>query len=236
MASDTVAQSPGETGSIADAGGIEQSGTIEPTRALSRKVIAIIVVIIVISASTCAIWYFYFRHWSASELADRLVRSEIGGYSGYDDDLAGKSVVVEGKVTSIERYDTALGTATVVELDEVDESSLVFWSNVSYELGETISRRVHFEWAFWNDEKHVYSPEVWLQFGYALGAAAIADAVSYVGSNGGFTRVSNVDSDVRIEIGWLGEPAELGTTNCTLVSGTRSGSADVYYIYDSERA
>ena len=227
-------QTPGKDDELTSGAGA--SGPVAEKRGpkLSRKMLAVVVVIVLVSASCLAIWYFYFRHWSASELADKLVKGTSGGYSGFESGLAGKSVVVEGKATAIDKYEMTLGTATVVELDGVAESSLVYWDAVSYEVGDRIERRVSFEWAHWNDEKHVYSPQVWLPFAYAYGCAAVMNAVSYVGSDGGMIRVLNEGNNVRVEIDWLGEPAYLNTTNCTLVGGTRSGMMDYYFIWDSD--
>jgi len=215
--------------------GTEAAPMKRTSRMLSRKVIAVVVVVILISASTFAVWYFYFRHWSARELADNmLIDEQVGGYTGFKSGLAGRSVIVEGKVTRIDMYETTLGTATVVELDRVAEASLVYWYGVSLDLGDKVERKVSFEWAYWNEDKHVYSPQVWLPLGYACAYAVVMNAVSHVNSNGGMISISNEGSDLRVEIQWLGEPAHLNTANCTLVYGTKSGILDYFFIWDGD--
>jgi len=204
----------------------------KPNRMISRKTLAVIIAVILVSASIFTVWYFYFRHWSASELADKMVRYEGGGYRGFESGLAGRSVIVEGRVTAIESQETTIGNVTIVELDDVAESSLVFWNTVSFEIGDRIERKISFEWSYWNEDRSVFSPEVWLPFGYAYGLSNVMNSVSYVISDGGVLSLINDGNNLRIEIEWLEEPVSLDIANCTVVAGSRSGYMDYGDLQD----
>lgn len=134
------------------------------------------------------------------------MKDEWGVRMGFKPSLAGKSVVVEGKVTGIEFYNSTLGPLNVVTLDDEDWSSLVYWDVVSFQIGDRIERKISFEWAYWNDEKHVVSPQVWIPFAYAFSFAVTMNAVSSVASEKSEIGLLNEDDDAVIEIRWLKEP------------------------------
>ena len=206
----------------------------KPGRRISKKILAVFIVVILVSLSVFTVWYFYYRHWSAHELSSKIVKDEFGVRMGFESSLAGKSVVVEGKVTDIEFYDSTIGSLSVVTLDHEDWSSLVYWDTVSFDIGDRIERRISFEWAYWNDERHVVSPQVWIPFAYAFSFAVTMNAVSYVNSDGSEIGLHNDGDDTVIEIRWMKEPVRLAEANCTLTAGNRSGHMD-YYFYSENK-
>jgi len=224
-----------EANEVKDDRGTDTTPAKKKRRMPSKKVLAVVLTVILVSASVFTVWFFYFRHWSARELADRMVIDDGRGWTGFESELAGRSVVVEGTVTTIDAFETTLGNVTVVELDNVAESSLVYWGAISYEIGDRIERKISFEWSYWNDDKHVFSPQIWLPLGYAYGGAVVRDAVSHVSSDGGMICLLNEGNDVRIRLQWLGEPSSLDMANCTLYAGNRSGFFDVLGLGDNYR-
>lgn len=216
-----------------DVGSSQSAGSATSEKSggrISKKILAVVIVVILVSASVFTVWFFYFRHWSAHELSSKIVKDEYGVRMGFESNLAGRSVVVEGRVTDIEFYNSTLGPLNVVVLDDEDWASLVYWDTVSLQIGDRIERKITFEWAYWNDEKHVVSPQVWIPFAYAFSFALTMNAVSSVASEMSEIGLHNDGNDAVIEIRWLKEPVRLDEANCTLTAGNRSGHMD-YYFY-----
>jgi hypothetical protein len=198
--------------------------------------LAMVIVAVLILSSALAVWFLYYRHWSASELADKMVEDDYGMEMGFEPGLAGKSVVVEGRVTEVVLYNTTLGPANVVTLDNESLVSLVYWDTVSPHIGDRVEKRITFEWAYWNDEKHVVSPQVWITFGLAFGFVTVMNSVSSVASDNSEVRLHNDGDNTVIEIDWLKEPVPMDRANCTLASGSRSGYRDYFSWSGNEAA
>jgi len=194
---------------------------------MQKKALAAVVVVILLAASISGIWYIYFRHWSISELEGQVIFDPGPGSPGFKHSLAGKSVVVEGRVTAVTTLNTTLGTLTLVELDDCEPMPLRYWGSIGFEIGDRIERKVSFEWSQCNDESHVYSPQLafpTLQPMY--GIAVVIGAVFYINTGGGTVDIDNVGSDVRTLITWIKEPIPLDSANCTLRAGRSSYATD----------
>jgi len=190
---------------------------------VSRKLAAIIVVVIIVSASLGVVWYFYFRHWSIAEVAGQVISDPDESSPGFRHSLAGRSVVVEGRVTDITNMSTNLGLLSFVELDDFAEMPLTYWGPVRFEVGDRIERTVSFEWSQCNDERHVYSPEIaFPNLMPMCGIETIVSSIYYVATYGGTKETSNEGSNVKTMITWLREPIPLGSINCTLRAGRMS--------------
>jgi len=200
---------------------------VEETPTVSRKVIAVAVVVIIIAASVGAIWYFYFRHWSITEIEGQVISDPGPGSPGFKHSLAGRSVVVEGRVTEMTTLNTTLGVLTIVELDGHEVMPLRYWGSVGFDVGDRVERKVSFEWSRCNDERHVYSPQ--LAFPTIVPMYSISpvmSAIFYVYTYDGTFEISNEGPDVKTLITWIGEPIPLDTVNCTVRAGRGSYAAD----------
>ncbi len=220
-----VSGGPGED-TEADVGAA-RSPSDAPRPQVSKKLVAIIVVVIIVSASVGVVWYFYFRHWSIAEVAGQVISDPDESRPGFKHSLAGKSVVIEGRVTDITNMSTNLGLLSFVELDDFPEMPLTYWGSVRFEIGDRIERTVSFEWSQCNDERHVYSPEIAFPTLVPMCSVAIVvNSVYHVHTSGGTTEIVNDGASIRTTITWLREPIPLDSINCTLRAGRGSYICD----------
>ncbi len=206
-------------------GGPEDLDEIEfPTpeqKALRKKVMVIVVSLVVIFAGI-GVWYFQFRAWSIEEVATKVVGSQYA--PGFEESLAGTTITVAGRVTKIESHNTTFGLLSRLELDDFNLLNLVEWDGPSAKVGDSISRKVHFEWGRFNDVHRVLSPQ--LDFPVYLPAISIPTVMENVGCISGICLVprdDNVSDAVIIEVFLRsGGAFPLGLFNATLGKGVNS--------------
>ncbi len=136
---------------------------------VSKRVIAILVVVSIIVASGVVAWALYFRHWSMSELERMVIADPTLDTPGFKHSLAGKTITVEGRVSSTESYNTTLGPIHQVWLKGADNISLIVRGALEYGVGDKVVMDVRFDWATINEERHVYSHQIdfpWLQLAW----------------------------------------------------------------------
>ena len=133
----------------------------------SKKLLAIIVAISIVVPSMAAVWALYLRPWSMHEVEAKVIPDPTLDTPGFSHALAGKTVTVEGRITTIESRETSKGELMRVWLQGSDNISLVYWGPQIYKVGDHIRQQVHFEWTNLNSERHVCSPQLdfpWIVF------------------------------------------------------------------------
>lgn len=194
----------------------------EVMRPVSRKVIAVAIVVVLVAAAVGVIWYVCLRHWSIEDVAAQMIFDPDENSPGYKHSLAGKSVTVEGRVTGFSNISSNLGPMTLVEVDDFDEIKLLYWEQVSFVLGDRIEKKVSFEWSTFNDETHVYSPDLSFPVFGMYAMEWVIYGVYFTQTFGGTVEISNQGADVKTMVTFLREPIPLDCVNCTLRSGSGS--------------
>lgn len=198
----------------------------------SKKVlIAILIVSMIILASGLFIWYKYYRNWSIEDVSNLLIDDPTEMSLGFKHSLAGKTLTVEGKITNITTWETNLGIVYFVELDEFHGLSLVSWDELQSEIGDRIESSVSFEWSQYNDERHVYSPQLsWPGLAAAAGAEVISKAIS---ETKGIELVPSElpNGSIKITVEYAEEPVPISIANCSFKNGRASASTDASDFY-----
>jgi hypothetical protein len=192
----------------------------KPGRVISKKALAVIVAIILVSSSAFGIWFLYLRHWNIKEVERQVINDPTPAAPGFKHNLAGKSIVVEGKVTNITTKGTSLGDFSLVEIDHDDLMPLVVWGTPGFEVGDRIDMRIHFEWSVCNDESHVYSPQLAFPNFYTIPSMEIVlRAVNFVADGAGLETSQLVNGDVQVSVNFVSNPIPLEDANSSLRGG-----------------
>ena len=189
-----------------------------------RKVLAVTVTLLVIAAGGFAAWELWFKYTSVRDLPSLVTGSPAA--PGFKDSLIGKTLTVRGKVTGIETTDTTLGRLFTIELDNFNEIHLVKWDECDYEVNAIIKMDVTFEVSCWNQETHVYSPQ--LDFPVLCVILGTEHALRDINSvQGVLTKAIPVSpGNLSIRFDWVEEDMPLSIFNCSLRAGTNSWAAD----------
>lgn len=199
----------------------------DAVRQRSLKLIAIAVAVVLLISAGFGAWYFFPRHWSIEDMAAAVINDPTPGAPGFKHSLAGKSVVVEGKVTNITTRSTSLGDLSFVELDHFPDFTLTVWGVPTYDIGDRIEMRVQFEWSICNEEEHVFSPQLSFPNLLAMMSVEIViRAVNAVSAGAGLVTSQLENGDVRLDVIFVMDPISLGSANCTLKAGTHSWAVE----------
>jgi len=204
----------------------EETGQRVSKPAINRKVVALLVAVIVVLSSVLVIWYVYYRHWSIEEVGDQVIADPVKETPGFKHRLAGKSVVVEGRITGITSINTNLGTLNYIELDDYELINLMAWGTLPKQIGQRLTMDVEFEWSTCNDERHVYSPQIGFPgLQYFVSMDVVLRAISYVQEGADLIPVQSGDNVVVI-VDWMKDPVPLSAANCSLSAGRASFMAE----------
>ena len=205
----------------------EQTPQRADQNALNKKIVAIIVVAIVVLCSVLLTWYIYYRHWSIKEVAEQVINDPTEASPGFKHSLAGKTIVVDGKVTNMTTIETTLGNLTYIELDGFDLLNLMVWESVPYHIGQRISMDVEFEWSMCNDERHVYSPQIsFPTLQVIIPMDFVLRAVNFVSGVMELTPATSYGNDITISVDWVKDPIPLSSANCSLRAGRFSWAVE----------
>lgn len=213
--------------------GIQQS-SIETAHPESKMklVVVILVVLLVVSSMGVFVWYQYYRHWTVGDLMEAVVGDPGPGAPGFKHSLAGKTVTVEGKITNITTRETTLGTNTMIELDGEGGMPLVAWGEFDRQIGEKLEMEVSFEWSTYNDETHVYSPQVaFPNLMVVLPMQVVMDSVNYAAGAVGLGIALKDVGNLSVSVDWVLDPIPLSIANCSLREGKWSWAADMLDSY-----
>lgn len=188
-----------------------------------RKLFVLVIAAVLIASGTFVVWNQFLRNWTMDDIAAAVTDNVTA--PGFDHSLAGKTVTVKGTVTEIVSNVTTLGTIFFVELDDFVEIRLVYWDQVQFELGDRVKARVSFEWSCYNEESHVYSPQLTFPaLGIALGMGTIFYNYSLIRDV--FWTPSWKDGDATLTFDWVPERVPLDICNSTLSAGENSWALD----------
>jgi len=202
---------------------------VETARPKSKKKITavVLVVLLLVSSMGVFVWYQYYRHWTVEDLKKAVINDPGPGAPGFKHSLAGKNVVVEGKITNITTKETTLENLTLIELDGDGEMPLMAWGESEYEVGKKLEMKVRFEWSSYNEERHVYSPQVAFPSIWAvLPMEIVLRSVNYVAGGADLSVVQVSNGNVRVSVDWVQDPIPLSTANCSLRAGKSSWAVD----------
>jgi hypothetical protein len=208
---------------------LEDTSPAAPTITKRRniKLIAVFVVLVFVSAAVLGTWYLFLRHWSIKDVAAAVINDPTPAAPGFKHSLAGKSVIVDGKVTNITETATSLGTLYTVELDNFGDMQLVQWGSTDAVVGKRISLKVSFEWSECNDERHVFSPQINFPDLMVLPPVDIVlRAVSHVNGQADLVPFTDPNADLKIVVDWILNPVPLSECNATLKAGRYSWAAE----------
>jgi len=189
-------------------------------RMTQKRVLAIVIAIVVVGSAGTVIWYLYYKSWNIEDVAAAI--ADTPDAPGFRHSLAGRTIVVEGRVTGISSNMINHGLLSFIELDNYGYLHLVVWGDVPYSIGETIRKEVRFEWSECNDETHVYSPQ--LDFPNLVTLPSMEVVVKETVFVGGYDLYPRALPDGRINISvlWADELLSLNSYNCSLRAGTKS--------------
>ena len=217
---------------------MEEAGVAQPRAEVAhqrskKKIVAVVlVVLLIVSSMGVFVWYQYYRHWTVEDLMKAVVGDPGPGAPGFKHSLAGKTVTVEGKITNLTTWETTLGTNTVIELDGEGGMPLVAWGDFGHQIGQKLEMGVSFEWSTYNDETHVYSPQVAFPNLFAvLPMQVVLDAVNYVAGAVDLTIDATDVGDLNVFVDWVRDPIPLSIANCSLRAGKWSWAADMVDSY-----
>lgn len=184
-----------------------------------RRLLAVAIAVAIVVAGTALVWNEYLRYWTIEDVAAAVAGNPAA--PDFKQSLANKTVTVKGTVTNLTSHQTTLGVLFLVELDGFDMLHLVYWDSVPFDVGDRIKVDVSFEWSCYNEEQHVYSPQVdFPVIAYTLGMATYELAFSSMADVIWSARSEN--SEIEIEILWIPREVPLSTCNCTLRAGQHS--------------
>ena len=211
----------------------EETGALQPIVETAhpkskRKIVAVIlVVLLIVSSMGLFVWYQYYRHWTVEDLMEAVVGDPGPGAPGFKHSLAGKTVTVEGKITNATTRETTLGNYTLIELDGEEGMPLVAWGDFDHEIGQKMEMEVSFEWSSYNDETHVFSPQVaFPNLFVVLPMQIVLDAVNYVAGGVDFSFALTGDGNMTVSVDWVRDPIPLSVANCSLRAGRGSWASD----------
>lgn len=205
---------------VSGVGCLDSQGMTEPTTPASkRKFLAVAIAAVLIVSGTAFVWNQYFRYWTIEDIA-AAVSGEVSA-PDFKHSLANKTVTVKGTVTNITSDPTASGTLHRVELDDFDMLHLVYWDQVPFSVGERVKADVSFEWSCYNEEAHVYSPQ--LDFPVIFSVLPIATVLFACSTTCDlYWTVASEGDEISLAFDWVGEELPLGESNCSLQAGEHS--------------
>jgi hypothetical protein len=227
----------------ADREGIDDAENGQAKRAISNKVIAVVIVAVLLGSSGFYIWHEYYRHWSISDLERAAVvvewdfkSSTFPNALGFRQNLAGRTVIVEGTVSSTREMSTTLGNLTIVYLEGGVFCGLMLWDEPAPEDGARVEIPVKFEWGTMNGEEGVYSRQTTLPgFGvFALTQPMIQSVCWAMGEL--VITLTDTGDEVTLNLEGCPEPIPLEMMNCSLMSGTHVGTQDYIDLMDQYHA
>ncbi len=196
-----------------------------PRRKISKKALAVVIAASVVIASGTVVWALFLRPWSTEEVGDHVINDPTSFSPGFKHNLAGKTITVSGKITTVEQYNTTRGPINLLTLDDYAYIRLVIWGPTSYEVGNNVNMPVRFDWATCNDERHVYSPQIDFPWFYLLSVGVVVDAVSNVA--GTVFAAEELDSgQLRLTVFDHYPEEKAALANCTLMKGERTWEAE----------
>ncbi len=185
------------------------------------------IVAIVVSSAVFATWFFFFRHWSIREVTSQVIDDPTPAAPGFKHSLAGKTVVVEGKVTNITTSATSIGQMTFVELDHFEEMNLVVWGSSDLRIGERVEMNVRFEWSVCNDEQHVYSPQLSFPNLFSIPTIErVLRSVNFVADGADLETTREDNRSVEVSVKHVRDPIPLEAANSTISNGHYSWAAE----------
>jgi hypothetical protein len=192
-----------------------------PEKVMTQKrVLAIVIAIVVVGSAGTVIWYMFYKSWDIKDVAAAI--ADTPDAPGFRHSLAGRTIVVEGRVTGISSNMTTQGMLSMVELDNFDYLHLAIWGDVPYSIGQEVRKEVRFEWSICNSERHVYSPQ--LDFPNLFALPSIEVLMKAVALVAGYDLYPSMLPDGRINVSvlWADRPTALSSYNCSLRSGVSS--------------
>jgi hypothetical protein len=207
---------------------VEELGAMTEDDKKSRiQMVAAVVIVVVLISAAFGAYYVFFRHWTIMDVAKAVIDDPTPAAPGFKHSLAGKSIVVEGRVTNITTRSTTAGIFTQIELDHCPYVPLVEWGIPDYSIGNRIEKRVSFEWSNCNEERHVYSPQLaFPNLWSAPSVEVVMRAVNWV-SDGAYLETSWIEGrDIRVDVTYVRDPILLSEVNCTLKAGRHSWAAE----------
>ena len=221
-------------------GGTDSDAAATPPRSVvekkgpvfSKKVIAAVAVALILGVSGFYVWYEYYRHWSISDLEDAaIVEETVYGFPtvlGFEDRLAGRTVVVEGTVSSARGYNTSLGHLTYVFLEGGEFCGLTLWNSSTPSKGDKEEIPVTFERATINGIDGVYSPDT-IPPGYGMFASVqpVIQSVSWIWG-GVALDVEDLGDEVVLKVESCPNPIPLEMVSCDLRAGDKVGMMEYH--------
>ena len=130
-----------------------------------KGIVMVFVGIWIIMILSCGYWDLNVRPKTMDEIAEWIIDEPT--VPGFDSNLAGSTMTVQGEVTSVYTIDTTQGALTFIGVDSHPVLSLIQWGASNVKVGDTITRDVHFERTRVNDYALVSSPQLsWPVLGY----------------------------------------------------------------------
>jgi hypothetical protein len=192
-----------------------------PEKVMTQKrVLAIVIAIVVVGSVGTVTWYLYYKSWNIEDVAAAV--ADTPDAPGFRHSLAGRTIVLEGKVTGISSNMTTQGMLSMIELDNFGYMHLAVWGDVPYHIGQVVRKEVRFEWSICNSERHVYSPQLDFPNLFALPSIEVLTrAVALVAGYDLYPRMLP-DGRVNVSVLWADNPSSLSSHNCSLRSGVSS--------------
>ncbi|MFP3872726.1 MAG: hypothetical protein ACOC55_02490 [Candidatus Natronoplasma sp.] len=164
----------------------------------SRGNLAILVVVILV-ISSIGIYYWYGRddHWTMKEVKNEIESNES---DQFDSSRAGETITIKGEVTNISSNTTEQGVLFAVELDEVSYVKLLYWDEVPYEIGETITEEIEIDEFSYNDENLISSKRIGLHPIIKSQATRVVNEASNEMSGLHFDVSEREDGTIKVEI------------------------------------
>lgn len=192
-----------------------------------RRLLAVSIAVILVASGTVLVWNQYFRYWTIEDVGATVTGDVLT--PDFKHSLANRTIIVKGTVTNITSWPwlvpTTLGTLYLVELDDFDLLHLVYWDQVPFNVGERVKVDVSFEWSCYNEEVHVYSPQLdFPVISSVLGIATATFQVSLVCDI--YWTASYEDDNLTVSFDWVGDGFPLDESNCSLRAGQHSFSQE----------
>jgi hypothetical protein len=228
----------GTEGGDSEAGATPSRSVAEERGPISKKVIAAVAVALILGVSGFYVWYEYYRHWSISDLEDAAIVEETEyGFPtvlGFESGLAGKTVIVEGTVSSARGFNTSLGHLTYVFLEGGEFCGLTLWNSSVPAEGDKVEIPVTFERATINGIEGVYSPDTIVPGYWSFATLGmVIQSVSWIWAEFALD-VEDLGDEVVLKIERCSDPVPLESVSCDLRAGDEVGMMEYYdllYFY-----
>jgi len=222
----------GTEGGDSEAAATPSRSVAEEKGQISKKVIAAVAVALILGVSGFYVWYEYYRHWSISDLEDAAIVEETEyGFPtvlGFERGLAGRTVIVEGTVSSAHGFNTSLGHLTYVFLEGGKFCGLTLWNSSVPAEGDRVEIPVTFERATINGIEGVYSPDTIVPGYWSFATfGMVIQSVSWVMDEFALD-VDDLGDEVVLKIERCSDPVPLEMVSCDLRAGDEVGMMEYY--------